>query len=92
MGYRQPVGFDRTRGYVIGRTNIVLEHLEEAYTSENWLVRIYRVLKQKNRPTIPTKNRKKQSSRTYSKKVWIFTCFQFEFEVILPVSYLICHW
>ncbi|MCP9258964.1 Dolichyl-diphosphooligosaccharide--protein glycosyltransferase subunit STT3B [Dirofilaria immitis] len=37
LGYRQQAGFDRTRGYIIGRKNIVLEHLEEAYTSQNWL-------------------------------------------------------
>uniref|UniRef100_A0A0R3RI18 dolichyl-diphosphooligosaccharide--protein glycotransferase n=1 Tax=Elaeophora elaphi TaxID=1147741 RepID=A0A0R3RI18_9BILA len=72
--YRQKTGYDRTRGYVIGRKNIVLEHLEEAYTSENWLVRIYKVLKQSNRPVIPKKNRRKQSMlNSYSKKVWIVT-------------------
>ncbi|KAM3724112.1 Dolichyl-diphosphooligosaccharide--protein glycosyltransferase subunit [Dirofilaria immitis] len=69
LGYRQQAGFDRTRGYIIGRKNIVLEHLEEAYTSQNWLVRIYKVLKQKNRPMIPKKNRRKHSvSLSYSKK------------------------
>uniref|UniRef100_A0A1I7VVB0 dolichyl-diphosphooligosaccharide--protein glycotransferase n=1 Tax=Loa loa TaxID=7209 RepID=A0A1I7VVB0_LOALO len=69
MSYRQPAGFDRTRGYVIGRKNVVLEHLEEAYTSQNWLVRIYKVLKQNNRPVIPKKNRRKQpASLSYSKK------------------------
>lgn len=68
--YREQSGYDRTRGYVIGRKNIVLEHLEEAYTSENWLVRIYKVLKQKNRPMIPKKNRRKQPvSSSYSTKV-----------------------
>ncbi|VDK85052.1 unnamed protein product [Litomosoides sigmodontis] len=67
--YRQQSGYDRTRGYIIGRKNIVLEHLEEAYTSENWLVRIYKVLKQKNRPMIPKKNRRKQTvSSSYSTK------------------------
>ncbi|VDM07516.1 unnamed protein product [Wuchereria bancrofti] len=69
MSYLKPAGFDRTRGYVIGRKNIVLEHLEEAYTSQNWLVRIYKVLKQKNRPVIPKKNRRKQPAiLSYSKK------------------------
>uniref|UniRef100_A0A915Q001 dolichyl-diphosphooligosaccharide--protein glycotransferase n=1 Tax=Setaria digitata TaxID=48799 RepID=A0A915Q001_9BILA len=69
IGYQHQGGFDRTRGYMIGRKNIVLEHLEEAYTSRNWLVRIYKVLKQKNRPMIPKKNRRKQSrSFSYSKK------------------------
>ncbi|VDK70668.1 unnamed protein product [Onchocerca ochengi] len=68
MGYRQQAGFDRTRGYVIGRKNIVLEHLEEAYTSQNWLVRIYKVLKQKNRPVIPEKNRRKKPVLHSSRK------------------------
>ena len=41
-GYGSPSGFDRTRNVEIGNKNIVLHHLEEAYTSEHWLVRIYR--------------------------------------------------
>ena len=35
--------------YVIGRTDVQLEHLEEVFTSENWIVRIYRLKEQKNR-------------------------------------------
>jgi dolichyl-diphosphooligosaccharide--protein glycosyltransferase len=42
MGYNQPGGLDRTRGYPIGVKDFKLSHLEEAYTSENWLVRIYK--------------------------------------------------
>ncbi|EPB72800.1 hypothetical protein ANCCEY_08105 [Ancylostoma ceylanicum] len=74
MGYNQD-GFDRTRGYVIGKKvgtvsrlkqaiceetvvqDITLEHIEEAYTSENWLVRIYKVKKPENRPTIKKSER-----------------------------------
>lgn len=41
--YNHPPGFDRTRGYVIGRKEITLDYIEEAYTTENWLVRIYKV-------------------------------------------------
>ena len=53
-----PQGFDRTRNTEIGVKNIKvsyifvfmnnlsgyfqLKHLEEAYTTENWLVRIYK--------------------------------------------------
>ena len=37
------VGFDRTRNVEIGNKNIKLNYLEEAYTSEHWLVRIYRL-------------------------------------------------
>ena len=38
-----PSGFDRTRNVEIGNKNIKLHHLEEAYTTANWLVRIYRL-------------------------------------------------
>ena len=44
-GYGAPSGFDRTRNVEIGNKNIVLHHLEEAYTSEHWLVRIYRFVR-----------------------------------------------
>ena len=36
------LGYDRTRNVEIGNKNIKLRYLEEAYTSEHWLVRIYR--------------------------------------------------
>ena len=42
-GMISPDPRDRTRNAVIGEKNVQLTHLEEAYTSENWLVRIYRV-------------------------------------------------
>ena len=38
------IGYDRTRNVEIGNKNIKLHHLEEAYTSEHWLVRIYRLV------------------------------------------------
>ena len=37
-------GYDTVRGAVIGNKDFKLEHFEEAFTSERWLVRIYRVL------------------------------------------------
>lgn len=37
-------GYDTVRGAVIGNRDFKLEHFEEAFTSERWLVRIYRVL------------------------------------------------
>lgn len=40
--YHTPGGFDRTRNAVIGNPDFDLTYLEEAYTSEHWLVRIYR--------------------------------------------------
>ncbi|KAJ1372938.1 oligosaccharyl transferase stt3 subunit [Parelaphostrongylus tenuis] len=56
LGYNQE-GFDRTRGYVIGKKDITLEYIEEAYTSENWLVRIYKVKHPENRPVIKKNER-----------------------------------
>lgn len=46
---RHPQGYDRTREAVIGDKNVKLKHIEEAYTTSNWLVRIYKVKKPKNR-------------------------------------------
>eukprot|EP00002_Diphylleia_rotans_P003906 TRINITY_DN1277_c0_g1_i1.p1 TRINITY_DN1277_c0_g1~~TRINITY_DN1277_c0_g1_i1.p1 ORF type:complete len:705 (+),score=110.99 TRINITY_DN1277_c0_g1_i1:47-2161(+) len=43
-----PSGYDRVRQVEI-RRDIKLEHFEEVYTSEHWLVRIYRVRKPANR-------------------------------------------
>ena len=45
MDYRSPAGFDRTRNAVIGHKDFDLTYLEEAYTSEHWLVRVYRFVK-----------------------------------------------
>jgi len=36
-------GFDRVRGTVIGKTNIKLQYFEEVFTSQHWMMRIYRV-------------------------------------------------
>lgn len=57
--YRTPYGYDRTRNAAIGNKNFQLTYLEEAYTTEHWLVRIYRVKKPQefNRPRIPVANR-----------------------------------
>ncbi|CDW56158.1 STT3 domain containing protein [Trichuris trichiura] len=56
-GLHSPPGFDRTRGVEIGNKNFHLNYLEEAFTSENWLVRIYKVKDLANRYTIPYANR-----------------------------------
>jgi dolichyl-diphosphooligosaccharide--protein glycosyltransferase len=63
-------GFDRTRNTVIGKKDIDLTYLEEAYTSEHWLVRIYRVKKPSefNRPRIPRSSRKVKTKATITKK------------------------
>lgn len=79
---RGPAGFDRTRNAVIGNKNFDLTYLEEAYTSEHWLVRIYRVKKphEFNRPTIKPEDRIIQSEDYISKKVkklHFFTLFDY---------------
>ena len=68
LDFRSPAGYDRTRGVEIGNKNFKLTHLEEAYTSEHWLVRIYKVKDLVNRekvekPTIPGQKWKKKSSK-----------------------------
>eukprot|EP00850_Spirogloea_muscicola_P006219 SM000029S10514 [mRNA] locus=s29:553246:564183:- [translate_table: standard] len=45
----RPTGWDRARGCEIGRKDFELEHIEEAFTSQNWIVRIYRVKEPENR-------------------------------------------
>jgi dolichyl-diphosphooligosaccharide--protein glycosyltransferase len=47
--HHQHTGYDRVRGVEIGHKNFKLKHLEEAYTTEHWIVRIYRVKKKTNR-------------------------------------------
>ena len=42
-------GFDNVRGSVIGRKEIKLRHFKEAYTTVNWIVRIYSVNEWPNR-------------------------------------------
>ena len=44
-----PTGVDRVRGTEIGNKKIELEHLEEAFSSEHWIVRIYKVKPPENR-------------------------------------------
>eukprot|EP01004_Peranema_trichophorum_P009453 NODE_819_length_2332_cov_40.947488_g697_i0.p1 GENE.NODE_819_length_2332_cov_40.947488_g697_i0~~NODE_819_length_2332_cov_40.947488_g697_i0.p1 ORF type:complete len:749 (-),score=96.71 NODE_819_length_2332_cov_40.947488_g697_i0:84-2075(-) len=46
--YGYPSGFDRSRNAEIGRKNFKLSRIDEAFTSENWLVRIYKVLPERN--------------------------------------------
>ena len=45
----RPSGYDRVRGTEIGNKNVKLKHLEEVFTSEHWIVRIYKVLPPGNR-------------------------------------------
>ncbi|KAI9087938.1 hypothetical protein K1719_030268 [Acacia pycnantha] len=47
--YGKPPGYDRARGVEIGNKDVKLEYLEEAFTTQNWIVRIYKVKPPKNR-------------------------------------------
>lgn len=40
-------GFDFARKTKVNTTDIQLKHFQEVYTSENWVVRIYKVRKNK---------------------------------------------
>ncbi|PZC80814.1 hypothetical protein B5X24_HaOG213801 [Helicoverpa armigera] len=65
-----PPGYDRTRGALPGNRGFKLTYLEEAYTTEHWLVRIYRVKKpdEFNRPRLPLAKRTVPTSNSISKK------------------------
>lgn len=44
-------GFDRARNVMVSKAkDIKLKHISEAFTSEHWMVRIYKVNKEPNRP------------------------------------------
>ena len=40
----KPPGYDRVRNAEIGNKDFELDVLEEAYTSEHWIVRIFKVI------------------------------------------------
>jgi dolichyl-diphosphooligosaccharide--protein glycosyltransferase len=46
--YSKPLGFDIAREKVVGNKNIKLTTMQEEFTSENWIVRIYKVKKRSN--------------------------------------------
>jgi len=48
--YGRPPGFDRVRHTEIGDKHVSFKYLEEAFTSEHWMVRIYRVKTDKTHP------------------------------------------
>ncbi|XP_055681117.1 dolichyl-diphosphooligosaccharide--protein glycosyltransferase subunit STT3B [Lutzomyia longipalpis] len=70
LDYRGAAGYDRTRNSVIGNKDFELTYLEEAYTSEHWLVRIYRVKKphEFNRPNLKEDERVFPSTDYVSRK------------------------
>ena len=70
LDFRSPPGYDRTRNAEIGNKDISFQHLEEAYTTEHWLVRIYRVKPLDNRePILKTTTKKSNKKKFASKKV-----------------------
>uniref|UniRef100_A0A1B6E412 dolichyl-diphosphooligosaccharide--protein glycotransferase n=1 Tax=Clastoptera arizonana TaxID=38151 RepID=A0A1B6E412_9HEMI len=77
LDYRTPAGFDRTRNVIIGNKNFDLTYLDEAYTTEHWLVRIYRVKKENefNRPRIALSDRKVKRTDFMSKKKTSFRSY-----------------
>ncbi|XP_067267855.1 dolichyl-diphosphooligosaccharide--protein glycosyltransferase subunit STT3B-like isoform X1 [Chanodichthys erythropterus] len=68
LDFRTPPGFDRTRNAEIGNKDVRLKHLEEAFSSEHWLVRIYRVKDPENRPRLEHKPRVTSSANKHKRK------------------------
>ena len=48
----KPPGYDRVRNAEIGNKDFELDVLEEAYTSEHWIVRIYKVIFDRSRQSV----------------------------------------
>jgi dolichyl-diphosphooligosaccharide---protein glycosyltransferase len=57
--YGKGGGYDLVRGSEIGNKNVQLTHLEEAFTSEHWMVRIYRVKNERTHPNFLEKLERK---------------------------------
>jgi dolichyl-diphosphooligosaccharide--protein glycosyltransferase len=45
----KPPGYDRVRNVEIGNKNFDLDYLEEVYTTQHWLVRVFKVKGAENR-------------------------------------------
>ncbi len=56
MNAGKPPGYDRVRSTEIGHKDFELETVEEVFTSEHWIVRIYKVKGMPNRaaPPVPS--------------------------------------
>lgn len=68
LDFRTPPGFDRTRNAEIGNKDIKFKHLEEAFTSEHWLVRIYKVKHLDNREPLDHKLRSVAPKQKYTSR------------------------
>lgn len=58
-------GLDRVRNAVIGKMNIQLKYFEEVFTSEHWMIRIYKV---KNPPNRDFKRKNPKRRKVATKK------------------------
>lgn len=47
--YRRPTGWDRVREAEIGLKNFKLKHMEEVFTSQHWILRIFKRVDPSNR-------------------------------------------
>ena len=71
----RPTGFDRARNVEYGHKGYELTHLDEAFTSEHWIVRIFKVKKRSTFDALPTApsvldpaRTKRVTSPSFSKK------------------------
>jgi len=62
--YGKPAGYDRARSREIGKKNIELTTMEEAFTSEHWIVRIFKVKKRPNFDSAAVLSAKKGTKKT----------------------------
>ena len=76
LSYQHPAGYDMNRHAVVGEKNIQLKYFEEAFTSEHWIVRIYRVKNQATtEPTISyLTKRSSEASHTASDEYRFVGC------------------
>lgn len=54
-------GVDRVRGYQVGKLNVKLKYFEEVFTSQHWMMRIYRV---RDKPLRDSTNTKTSGKKT----------------------------
>jgi len=66
--HHQFSGFDRVRNVEIGHKNIKLRHVEEAFTTEHWIVRIYKVKKPVNKSKKLSHKPVQRKTKTRGKK------------------------
>ena len=65
--YGKPAGYDRARQREVGKKDIRLTTMEEAFTSEHWIVRIYKVLPRANLDSTPAMKARKSKGKTNKK-------------------------